>query len=137
MKANFLGLLGILLFAICLTEVAVAQNRTCAESIDVYTAPCANQFGCTGEYPLMSLNPCMFHGNSDCYAFVSTSMDCCYIGQNFWEYDPHGCGWTKLKDTKIESELALLSETEEILIPSCSGAYIPFSPAKREERRRA
>ena len=125
-KASYLGLLGILLLAIGVPEISVAQNQTCAESVDVFYATCGNQFGCSGEYPITSFNPCTFHGNSDCYAFVSTYTDCCYIGQNYWEYDPHGCGWTKLKDKKTESELALLSETEEVLIPSCGGAYVPF-----------
>jgi hypothetical protein len=81
------------------------------------------------------LNPC-FHGSGPCYSLVTTSTNCCGIYQNYWDYSPGGCGWAKLKDKKTESDLELLSQTEEILIPSCNGAYVRFETPKREKRKR-
>lgn len=133
MKANYLGLLGILLLVIALSGTLSAQNNICSPEIEVYFDQCGNQFGCSDVFPQTFWTPCLRFGGP-CYSFVSTSTNCCGIYQIYYDYSPWGCFWTKLQDAKFESKLAQLNQTEEILVPSCNGAYIPFQTAVKSKK---
>lgn len=116
----------ILLSAVLVYQTSIithAQSQVCAADVNLFEAQCSNQF-CQDVYPLTTTDPCSF--DQDCILWNSANYNCCGINGTYWATDAGICLFSLLKDKNVQSDLIALAGKEEILVPSCSGAYLPF-----------
>ena len=108
----------------CLIPTAAhAQSQVCAAGITTTEGHCSNQF-CQDVYPLSSITPCEF--DYECILWNSANYDCCGLNGTYWATEAGDCLFSLLKDKNAQSELIALARREEVLVPSCNGAYLPF-----------
>lgn len=108
---------------------AYGQSGVCAVNVTFDVLTCGNSAGCSDVYPVTWIgDPCDFTGA--CEYFVNTTTSCCGIqGYSYLTDSGTTCEWAKLKDPGIRKELLELTANEDILIPNCSGAYVPATAA--------
>jgi hypothetical protein len=111
--------------ALVCTGTAYPQSGACAESVNVFQGFCTNTQGCQDVYPITNSNPCQPYG--DCLLFPQLSTNCCGIQISYLGDWTNYCLFSLLKDKQTQSELQTLAKTEEILVPSCTGGYVPFA----------
>ena len=77
---------------------------------------------CGGFVSLTLVSSCT--DPSNCIFWEDTFVDCCNIPTSVQV--PIGfCGVAWMKDTQLKKELTLLAEKENIMVPTCGGAYVP------------
>ncbi len=69
---------------------------------------------------------------STCSFFQSVSYNCCSFTGNYFAPLYTDCFFTLLKDKNTQMELLALARKEEILVPSCSGGYVPFELVRKQ-----
>jgi len=121
MKIFRVVLLGMLGFQVSIA--AYAQDGACASDMNLSQNVCFSS-GCQDVYPITQPVGCFI--DTDCLFWPRVFTNCC--GTNY----AYNVGWTNyclfalLKDKDTQTALLELAKKEEILIPSCSGAYVPF-----------
>jgi len=89
---------------------------------------CPNGSAC-GTYYTLQTEGC--NVDNECDSLVAFTV-CCGKYPN---YTNNGlCGIAEMKDPRIRSRILDLAKNNEILVPTCSGAYVPARIAFREHR---
>lgn len=103
-------------------RIASAQNGQCGDNSGLFLrAQCFSAF-CRGTVLVADFGGCT--DPSTCTFWQENDVECCNVPTPVWT--PVGsCGIAFLKDRKTREQLALLSVDENILVPSCGGAYVP------------
>jgi hypothetical protein len=134
-----------LLMFVALSVIAAFGQRSLdsaplyAEGCGVVTSrfgpiTCPNGAAC-GSYYTFQTDPCNIDNGAFC-AVLQPISTCC---QKYHNYVPNGpCGFADLimHDPRVRSRILELAKDNEILIPTCSGAYIPARIAFREYKNR-
>jgi len=107
---------------------AVPQDRfPLCQSVIGYTGPynCPNGSKC-GQYINFSVDTCNL---DDCTMLVPYNV-CCNAYPNYQVGG--GCSMAEMKSPRVRRRILELAEENEILVPTCSGAYIPARIAFRQ-----
>jgi len=109
----------------------IRQDTGC-EVVDLWNGPyqCPNGSSC-GTYNTVSGEACNIDNGADCVVLVPTSF-CC--GRYHIPLPQDACLITEAKDPHARSRLLELAEENDILVPTCSGAYVPAGIALREHK---
>lgn len=102
--------------------IANAQNGECGDGGGLlFRARCFSA-ACAGTVLIAEFGGCT--DPSTCTFWEESDVECCNVPTPVWT--PAGsCGIAFLKDRQTREQLALLSADENIMIPSCGGAYVP------------
>lgn len=108
----------ICLFLIVASAALLGQK--CAQSGGALRARCSNA-GCGQIFTNYFTAGCDI--DNVCWYFESVQV-CCGAYAN---YAPTGgtCGLAKYNEKELRSKLVQLSQNSELLVPNCSGAYVP------------
>jgi hypothetical protein len=108
-------------FLFCMLIAADAQTSKCASGQGTsFSATCQSDT-CLMRLRLTTQPDCTL---DSCVNFDKDSIDCCGFAVTVWI--PNGnCGIAELKDKKVRSQLLILARTTNILIPTCTGSYLP------------
>lgn len=109
------------LLALATIPLADAQTTMCMELLNLTPVNCPNA-GCHEQFPSLLLDRCGIGGFGPCQYFVKISW-CCGAYQN-WS-SPSNCLMTEMNDRSLRQRIFTLAKEEEILVPTCHGAYIP------------
>jgi hypothetical protein len=67
-------------------------------------------------------------------AFSCITLQCCGQGNYpFCSFQGGICYWTKLKDPAVRQPLLELAQTQDVLVVSCKGNYLPLTAVLNEE----
>lgn len=100
--------------------------------VDLYNGPyqCPNGSSC-GTYYTVSSEACTIDNGESCVVLEPTSY-CC--GKYHIPLPMDSCLITEMKDPHARVRLLELAEENDILVPTCSGAYVPATVALREHK---
>jgi hypothetical protein len=77
------------------------------------------------------LNDCTL---DSCFAFSRVTGRCCGIRFSYLLGGDGDCLIAQLKAPGVQAQVSLLAEKEDILIPTCSGGFVPASLLNEEKR---
>jgi hypothetical protein len=117
-----------LLAFLSLSPLSRAQVTNCGSSLNINNGACQTPT-CSDVFPRTSLNDCNF---SVCDMYVKTTTFCCSLRIRYFSGPGGPCLLANLKDPESRAKVRALAETEDILIPTCGGAYVPASALKQE-----
>lgn len=129
----------LLVFCGTLVGCASAQAHKLAEggcaAVDGTFGPlrCPNGSSC-GTYSTLTTELCATDNEDYCDMLIAFPVCCGKYNALVDTGDP--CLITELRDRRNRSRILELAIDDEILVPSCSGAYIPARIALREKRER-
>jgi hypothetical protein len=92
---------------------------------------CPNGSSC-GSYYTLQTEECNIDNEEDCEVLVPITV-CC---GKYATYEDGGdnCAFAKMKEPNVRSQLVELAKDNEILVPTCKGAYVPTRIAFREHK---
>ena len=91
---------------------------------------CPNKASC-GSYHTIQTENCNEDNAEQC-ALLQSFATCC---NTYFEYLPvDGCLFAEMRSTGVRSKLLELAREREILVPNCTGAYVPASTVFQELR---
>jgi hypothetical protein len=104
------------------------------QAVYLYNGPyqCPNDSGC-GVYVTFSGEDCNIDVDNDetCMVLVRTPYRC---GKYNIPIPTEQCLFTEIKSPGIRSRRLELAEENDILVPTCSGAYVPARIALRKQK---
>ena len=116
----------LLLFVMLPITMACAQQGKCVTLNYVYPIRCPNS-GCGELYPAYLSEGCDLEG--PCVYLGYTSW-CC--GQYMNVQVQGRCLLAEMKGKRVRSRILELAKKNEIVVPTCSGAYVPARIALQE-----
>jgi hypothetical protein len=115
------------------SQVSVKSSDVSCQSVESQNGPfrCPNGSSC-GTYVTLSTETCNIE-YPVCNILAPVSY-CCGRFPIDAPSDP--CAFTKMRDPLVRSRILELAEENDILIPTCSGAYVPARIAFREHKEK-
>jgi len=104
---------------------AAYAQQPCYARVYYYMGSCSNQF-CQDQYPLTTTDPCAPDGSGGCFWYLTNTYNCCGLNGTYYTAEAGPCYMALLKDKNAQSDLLALARKEQILVPSCNGAYLPL-----------
>lgn len=112
------------------TVVQAQHVDPCGSSVTIDAMQC--QVGtCSDIFPVTTLNDCFLDA---CYAFSRVSGRCCGIPFSYLLGGAGLCLIAQLKEPGVQAQVRLLAEKEDVLIPTCSGGFVPASLLNEKKR---
>jgi len=93
---------------------------------------CPNGASC-GQFSTAQTDQCDIDNEGSCYEVISEPA-CCGKFVSRLRGDP--CLITEMRDPRVRARILELAESYEILVPTCSGAYVPARIAFREHNEK-
>lgn len=112
------------------TVVQAQHVDPCGSSVTIDSMQCQTAT-CADIFPVTTLNDCFLDG---CYAFSRITGRCCGIRFSYLLGGAGDCLIAQLKEPEVQAQVRLLAEKEDILIPTCSGGFVPASLLNEEKR---
>jgi hypothetical protein len=114
----------ILVICLLVGTCSLGQVANCGDdSPSLSFGTCATST-CTDVFPIVKLNRCLSSDN--CYQYPRVSAPCCGVVVRYYDIgSPTLCFIAKLKAPKVRSGLRELAQTQEILVPTCDGVFLP------------
>lgn len=112
------------------TVVQAQHVDPCGSSVTIDAMQCETAT-CSDIFPVTTLNECTL---DSCFAFSRITARCCGIRFSYLLGGAGDCLIAQLKEPGVQAQVRLLAEKEDILIPTCSGGFVPASLLNEEQR---
>jgi hypothetical protein len=116
------------------TRGSVPEEAGGCKVIDGKFGPlqCPNGSSC-GTYYTLQTEECNLDNEPYCETLLPISVCCGRYGN--YQDSGANCSLAKMKDPAVRSRLVELAKSNEILVPTCSGAYVPARIAFQQHKR--
>src|SRR5215472_794521 len=113
-----------------LAVVQAQRVPACGSSVTIDAGQCQTET-CSDIFPITTLNDCTL---DSCFAFSRVTVRCCGITVRYLLGGTDFCLIAQLKAPEVQTQLRILAEKEDILIPTCSGGFVPASLLNEEKQ---
>ena len=125
-----LGILFFVMFVMASVVTAFSQDQTCGNVVGYTSGRCPVPH-CGATFTSLRIDG-NCKADEECESFTATTFCCGAL--THYEQDGWDCFGTEMQNASVQKHLLELAKTNEVLVPTCHGAYVPARIAFRQRK---